>query len=642
MLPLTWHTVRVSTLLQELNPQQQLAVTTIEGPVLILAGAGSGKTKALTHRFAYLMQEHGVSPLQMLCVTFTNKAANEMRIRVSRLLGGDDAPGRFPWLGTFHSVCGRILRRELDTTGLGITSRFVIFDESDSLAAVKRAMTELNLDQKQFNPRAILGQIGGAKNEMVTPEEYARFATGFFQQVVHKVYVRYQELLKAGNALDFDDILLTTIKLFDQNPEVLKAYQERFRYIMVDEYQDTNKAQYRLVKILAAAHRNLFVIGDDWQSVYSWRGADFRNILDFHKDYPEAVTIKLEQNYRSTQNILDAAQAVITINKERSDKKLWTDGPTGTPVTVVECLNEKDEGEFIIREVQGLVRAGDYTGVRSLDDCVILYRTNAQSRLLEETLIRVGIPYRIVGGVRFYERKEIKDLVCYLRLLHNPLDWVSLERVMNVPARGIGTKTVAGLREVNLEDRLSLPPKVQKFFSMIDELRTKVVTLKPDALLESVIAATDYRTYIKDGSIEGEGRWENILELIGAASRCENLEEFLEGVALVQELDDTQSTKGEHRYEGMLTLMTLHAAKGLEFPVVFIAGMEEGIFPHNRALEDKQQMEEERRLAYVGMTRAMKRLYLLYAFERRLYGLLQVNPPSRFVAEIPEELREKI
>lgn len=642
LLPLTWHTVEVSTLLQDLNEQQQLAVTTTNGPVLILAGAGSGKTKALTHRFAYLMQEQGVSPLQMLCVTFTNKAANEMRIRVARLLGGDDAPGRFPWLGTFHSVCGRILRRELDLAGMGISSRFVIFDEGDSLSAVKRAMTELNLDQKQFNPRAILGQIGGAKNEMLSPQEYAKFATGFFQQVVHKVYVRYQELLKAGNALDFDDILLTTIRLFDQNPEILRKYQERFRYIMVDEYQDTNKAQYRLVKILAAAHRNLFVIGDDWQSVYSWRGADFRNILDFHKDYPEAVTIKLEQNYRSTQNILDAAQAVITKNQDRSDKKLWTDGPTGTPVTIVECLNEKDEGEFIIREIQGLVRAGDYTGVRSLDDCVILYRTNAQSRLLEETLIRVGIPYRIVGGVRFYERKEIKDIICYLRLLHNPLDWVALERVINVPARGIGSKTIASLRELNLEDRGSLPPKVQTFFSMIDGLRSKTASLKPDILLEDVIAVTGYRDYIKDGTIEGESRWENILELVGAASRAPDLETFLEEVALVQELDDTQSTKGENRYEGMITLMTLHAAKGLEFPVVFMAGMEEGIFPHNRALEDKQQMEEERRLAYVGMTRAMKRLYLLYAFERRLYGLLQANPPSRFVAEIPEELREKI
>jgi DNA helicase-2/ATP-dependent DNA helicase PcrA len=632
----------MSQLLQDLNDQQQLAVTTTEGPVLILAGAGSGKTKALTHRFAYLMRERGVSPLQILCVTFTNKAASEMRHRVSHLLATDDAPGRFPWLGTFHSVCGRILRRELDTAALGVNSRFVIFDEGDSLMAVKRAMTELNLDQKQFNPRAILGQIGGAKNEMVSPQEYSRFATGFFQQVVHKVYVRYQELLKEGNALDFDDILLTTIELFDKNPAILKNYQERFRYIMVDEYQDTNKAQYRLIKILAASHRNLFVIGDDWQSVYSWRGADFRNILDFHKDYPEAVTIKLEQNYRSTQNILDAAQAVITLNKERSDKKLWTDGPTGTPVTVVECLNEKDEGEFIIREVQGLVRAGDYTGVRSLDDCVILYRTNAQSRLLEETLIRVGIPYRIVGGVKFYERREIKDLICYLRLLHNPSDWVSLERVINVPTRGIGSKTVVGLRELNLENRESLPPKVQKFFAIIDTLRLRVSTEKPDVLLESVIAAIDYRTYIKDGSIEGESRWENILELIGAAGRVANLEEFLEGVALVQELDDVASTKGEHRYEGMITLMTLHAAKGLEFPVVFMAGMEEGIFPHNRALEDKQQMEEERRLAYVGMTRAMKRLYLLYAFERRLYGLLQTNPPSRFVNEIPEELREKI
>lgn len=632
----------MTKLLETLNDQQKLAVLTKEGPVLILAGAGSGKTKALTHRFAYLL-EQGVSPLQILCVTFTNKAAKEMQERISRLIGSPVTPeaaiGRFPWLGTFHAVCVRILRRELNNTAMGLSSNFVIYDDGDMLTAVKRAMNELNIDQKQFNPRGILAQIGNAKNEMVNVTEYGQFAVGPFQQVVHRVYSRYQDLLKGANALDFDDILLKTIDVFKLYPDILAKYQERFRYIMVDEYQDTNKAQYLLVKMLAATHQNLFVIGDDWQSVYSWRGADFRNILDFHKDYPKATIIKLEQNYRSTQTILDAAQAVISKNVERSDKNLWTDGPSGSPVTVVECLNEKDEGEFIIREVQGLLRSGHFTGVNSLDDCVILYRTNAQSRLLEETLIRLNIPYRIVGGVRFYERKEIKDVLAYLRLIHNPLDWVCLERVINVPTRGIGAKTIASLREIDLNKRELLPPKVAAFFDIIDQLRLRATsTSNIGALIEEIMALTGYRDFVKDGSIEGESRFENLQELVGAASRSTSLEEFLEDVALVQDPDDGKTTG----IEGSLTLMTLHAAKGLEFPVVFMAGMEEGIFPHTRAFEDKQQMEEERRLAYVGMTRAMKRLYLLYAFERRLYGLLQMNPPSRFIAEIPEDLVTKI
>ena len=628
-------------LLEGLNEQQALAVTTTEGPVLILAGAGSGKTKALTHRFAYLIQEKGVSPLELLCVTFTNKAAAEMRDRVFRLLhmttGGQSqwsSAQRLPWLGTFHAVCSRILRRELDQSMLGRTSQFAIYDDGDMLSAVKRAMQELNIDQKQTNPRAVLSQISGAKNELVDAAEYGKFAVGYFQQIVHKVYVRYEELLRQANALDFDDILLFTLRLFKKHPELLAQYQQRFRYIMVDEYQDTNKAQYLLIKQLAAKSRNLFVIGDDWQSVYSWRGADFRNILDFHNDYPEATIIKLEQNYRSTQTILDAAQAVIYRNEQRSDKKLWTAGPEGTPITVVECLNEKDEGEFIAREVKGLIRSADFTGIRSYADCVVLYRTNAQSRLLEETFIRLSIPYRIVGGVRFYERKEVKDVLGYLRLIQNPTDWVSLERVINVPTRGIGAKTIISLRGMASEDA---PAKVQAFYRMMDELRTLSLTQTPAALLETVIGRTGYREFVKDGTIEGESRWENLLELIGAAGRFETLGEFLESVSLVQDTD--QLTEDG---DGVLTLMTLHAAKGLEFPVVFLAGMEEGIFPHNRALEDKQQMEEERRLAYVGMTRAMKRLYLLYAFERRLYGLLQSNPPSRFVSEIPEELLERI
>ena len=629
-----------AVLLSSLNPPQQEAVTTTKGPVLILAGAGSGKTKALTHRFAYLLKEEKESPLGILCVTFTNKAAREMQNRIARLLGSPEEGFRLPWLGTFHSVCVRILRRELDRSALGYSSRFVIFDDGDMQAAVKRAMNDLNLDQKQYNPRGVHSQISGAKNELVSAEEYGRFAMGPFQQAVHSVYVRYQALLKAANALDFDDILLKTLELFEKHPEILADYQERFRYIMVDEYQDTNKAQYKLVKLLAAKHRNLFVIGDDWQSVYSWRGADFRNILDFHKDYPDATVIKLEQNYRSTQTILDAAQAVITQNEERSEKVLWTDGPAGSPIMVVECLNERDEGEFIIREVQGLLRSSSFTGLHSYDDFVILYRTNAQSRLLEETLIRYNIPYRIVGGVQFYERKEVKDILAYLRLIANPQDWVSVERVINVPTRGVGAKAVQGLRERGLHAPYDdLPPKVAYFFTMMEEIRQRSDGKTVDELVELILGRTGYREYIQDGSLEGEARWENIQELIGASHGVTNLDDFLESVALVQDAEQANDRPGP---EGWITLMTIHAAKGLEFPVVFIAGMEEGIFPHTRALAEKKEMEEERRLAYVGMTRAKDRLYLMYAFERRLYGLLQMNPPSRFIHEVPEELIQKI
>jgi DNA helicase-2/ATP-dependent DNA helicase PcrA len=456
--------------------------------------------------------------------------------------------------------------------------------------------------------------------------------------VVHQVYQRYQDLLKSANALDFDDILLKTLAVFEQYPEILEQYQERFRYIMVDEYQDTNKAQYKLVKLLAAKHRNLFVIGDDWQSVYSWRGADFRNILDFHKDYPDATIIKLEQNYRSTQTILDAAQAVINQNEERSDKTLWTNGPSGSPVMVVSCLNEKDEGEFILREIQGLIKSSAFTGLHSYDDFVILYRTNAQSRLLEETIIRYNIPYRVVGGVQFYERKEVKDILAYMRLIANPQDWVSVERVINVPARGIGPKAVSGVRERGHHAPYDdLAPKVAGFFTMMEDMRRKADGLSVDQVIELIVGVTGYRDFLKDGSLEGEARWENIQELIGAALSLTNLDEFLENVALVQGAE-----KEVDSLQGSLTLMTMHAAKGLEFPVVFVAGMEEGIFPHSRALADKKEMEEERRLAYVAMTRAKDRLYLLHSFERRLYGLLQMNPVSRFIGEVPEELTQNI
>jgi DNA helicase-2/ATP-dependent DNA helicase PcrA len=626
-----------SKLLKGLNTEQQRAVTTTEGPVLILAGAGSGKTKALTHRFAYLLEQRLARPEEILCVTFTNKAAREMQERVARLAGSGSIS--YPWLGTFHRICVKLLRRELDRSGIGYTGSFTIYDEGDSLVAVRRAMDALSFDQKRWSPKAVRSHISGAKNEMLSPEGYKRYAFSSFEVVVSQVYEQYQKMLKAANALDFDDILGVTISLFTEQPEVLTRYQERFRYLMVDEYQDTNKVQYELIRLLAAKHRNLFVIGDDWQSVYSWRGANFRTILDFQRDYSEAEVIKLEQNYRSTQTILDAAQAVIAMNQERSDKRLWTDGPTGVPVTVVRCLNERDEGEFIVREALALVRS-HMADTESLSDCVILYRTNAQSRLLEETLVRLGVPYRMVGGVGFYERKEVKDLIAYLKVIANPQDTVSIERIINVPARGIGPKTAAPviLQPELLQNPAVLTAKVRPFA----ELLMRWVGLhadgaSPESLLRSVVAQIGYEAHLRDGSVEGEARWENVLELFGAAARCETVENFLEDVALVQDTD-----QAEREGEGAITLMTLHAAKGLEFPVVFMTGLEEGVFPHSRSLEDPQGLEEERRLAYVGMTRAMRRLYLLYAFERRLYGLLQVNPPSRFLGEIPGHLVQEL
>lgn len=635
-------------ILGSLNPAQREAVLAVKGPVLILAGAGSGKTKTLTHRLAYLLKEGLADPTEVLCLTFTNKAAGEMRQRVETLLSKlGERSIRLPWLGTFHSLSSKLLRLELDQAFLGWDSKFVIYDEADTLTAVKRAMVDLNLDQKQFVPRAIRGQISDAKNQLVGPEEYERYAVGHFSQVVSLVYQRYASLLKSANALDFDDLLLLVLRLFKDRPEVLQKYRERFKYILVDEYQDTNLPQYQLVRLLAEPKRNLFVIGDDWQSIYSWRGANFRNILDFQKDYKEAQVFKLEQNYRSTGRILEAAQAVIVRNQDRSDKKLWTEGPIGPPITLVGCLNEKDEAEFVVREILGLVQSGAGGGmlndVNSLSECVILYRTNAQSRALEELLVKYALPYQIVGGVRFYERKEIKDILAYLRLIVNPKDKVSLERVINLPARGIGAKTVKEVLSLGLESVEVWPEKARAFMALMADLRAKAEQLKSvSEVIDLVVKRIEFGRYLQDGSIEGEARFENVQELISAAMGKEDLNSFLEEVALLQDIDESFTGGTAGKYDGRLTLMTLHAAKGLEFPVVFIVGMEEGVLPHTRALTEKDQLEEERRLVYVGMTRAMYRLYLVYAYERRLFGLLQTNPPSRFISEIPVELIEKI
>ena len=615
-------------ILEGLNPKQVEAVTTTNGPVLILAGAGSGKTKALTHRVAYLIQSIKVSPYNILVVTFTNKASEEMIGRINKLLGqkrkilNEKIPRLLPWAGTFHSICAKILRKEIEV--LGFRRSFLIYDEEDSLSAIKHAMDSLEIDKKQYNPKAVKNFISGAKNELISASQYKKYAQGYFGEIVQKVYETYQKDLKTANALDFDDLLMKTVELFQKYPEVLRRWQTLFKYILVDEYQDTNHSQYMLIKLLAQKHKNLFVIGDDFQAIYGFRGANFRNILDFEKDYPKAKIIKMEQNYRSTKNILNAASKVIEKNILRSEKSLWTKNEDGLPATLFEAQNEIMEAEFIIDEIDALRHIGNY------NDFVILYRTNAQSRIFEEVLMQNKLPYRLIGALRFYERKEIKDILAYLKLIANMDDRVSLKRIINVPPRGIGAKSQIP------NDKYQTNPKVQKFNEMIEDFRKVAKTSKLPELIDVVAQKTGYRDFILDGTEEGEMRWENIEELKSVAQKSASLEEFLENVALVADIDSYD------RATDAITLMTLHNAKGLEFPVVFMVGMEEGLFPHARSLFEPSQLEEERRLCYVGMTRAEKRLYLTYASARMIYGTTQVNQPSRFLSDIPPELTERI
>jgi DNA helicase-2/ATP-dependent DNA helicase PcrA len=636
----------VHPLLSELNDQQRVAAQTTDGPVLILAGAGSGKTKALTHRVAYLVAEKHVRPLNILAVTFTNKAAGEMRARVLKLLKLDpNNRSYFPFIGTFHSVCLRLLRRE--ATEVGLPSNFLIFDSGDSQSAIKKAMRDLRLDDKKLTPNLIHNLISSAKNELIGPEKYQHLASGQAGAAAAKVYPLYQKLLADAGALDFDDLIYRTVEMFRDHPDILKKYQQQFAYIMVDEYQDTNHAQYQIAKLLAAGHRNICVVGDDWQSIYSWRGANFQNILDFEKDYPEATVIKLEQNYRSTKRILDAAHAVITKNRVRSDKKLWTEAGDGAGISIVNVYNEIQESEWVVRQIRDL----KISEKRELYDFAVLYRTNAQSRSLEEGFLRAGVPYKIVGGTRFYERKEIKDALAYLRFVYQPDDTVSFARIINLPPRGLGDVSLARLdawRQPNLTileaarqaDRCpGLQPKAaaafQAFAVLVDSLRAEATKLPVGPLLSLVLKRSGYLTYLDDGSIPAADRLENVKELLSVAETYNELtlEAFLEEIALISDIDNySESTDA-------VTLMTLHAAKGLEFPVVFITGVEEGIFPHSRALFDQDQMEEERRLCYVGFTRAKERLFLLYANSRLLYGSTNHNPPSRFLIDIPPELQ---
>ncbi len=635
-------------LLENLNPEQKRAVETTDGPLLIQAGAGSGKTMVLTHRIAHIISSHLATPFNILAVTFTNKAAKEMRQRVWKLMNdgtNSEAPRSFmPYMGTFHSICVRLLRQ--DGEHIGLPRTFVIFDESDRQTAIKRASKQLNIDEKAFPARVLGGLISSAKNEMVGPTAYAGSASSPAQLAAAQVYPVYEKTLKDAGGLDFDDLISKTVRMLTSHEAIRKKWQTQFKYVMIDEYQDTNTAQYKLVKLLTGPHNNIAVVGDDWQSIYSWRGADFRNILNFEKDYKDCTVIKLEQNYRSTKHILDAAHAIITKNQQRSSKELWTAITGGQPVQITQVHGEREEGEAIVRRI----RNGVDSGLRDYKDYAVLYRTNAQSRSVEEAFIHYGIPYRIVGGQRFYDRKEIKDLMAYLRLIYQPEDRVSFERIVNVPTRGIGAKSVEGFlswqasQGLGLESALTqaancdaITPRARKSLvelgDVIVSLRTVMGEATVSGLIDSLIRRIDYMAYLNDGSTQGESRQENVKELLSVAQEYQDLGlgGFLEEVALVSDLDNVEFGNNA------VTLMTLHSAKGLEFPVVFMVGMEESIFPHSRALYDQSEMEEERRLCYVGMTRAQQELHLIYATSRVLYGSVQHNPPSRFLSEIDGE-----
>src|SRR6478736_1628297 len=653
---------REEEIVRALNPEQARAVTTTEGPLLILAGAGSGKTRVLAHRIAYLVSVKDVAPWRILAVTFTNRAAAELRERIISLVGEG---GRDVVAGTFHSLAARVIRADGEAIGIG--RRFVIYDTDDQQALMKQILREEDMPLTgEFRPSAVLGAISRAKNEMLDPTFLAENAANHRERTIARLATRYQERLRKANALDFDDLLLEAVRLFDEAPDVLAKYQEKWRYLHVDEYQDTNRAQYLWVKALAARHRNLCVVGDDDQSIYSWRGADIRNILDFERDWPDATVVKLEQNYRSTQLILDAAHAVVSRNTARKDKKLWTENEGGIRIQRFEAYNEEEEAEWVARQVEGMVGGRGTTLTRRADDdearfrardIAVMYRMNAQSRAIEESFLRYGIRYQLVGGTRFYSRREVKDALAYLRVLRSDTDSAAFERIINVPARAIGEKTIEVLRAAAARpagttwgaieaaaagDLPGLAPRTRnalsEFAVFVRRLRSRVGTLSLPELLDDALGASGYRAMLADGSEDGEERWANLLELRAVTTRYDDL---APDDALDRLLEETALVADQDSYEGdadAVTLITLHAAKGLEFPVVFIAGLEEGLFPHSRALDDEKELEEERRLAYVGMTRAMRRLYLSHAWRRATWGMGQVSMPSRFLLEIPAEL----
>ncbi|MGX6438554.1 DNA helicase PcrA [Bacillus velezensis] len=643
-------------LLSGLNPVQQEAVKTTDGPLLLMAGAGSGKTRVLTHRIAYLMAEKHVAPWNILAITFTNKAAREMKERVESILG----PGADEiWISTFHSMCVRILRRDIDR--IGINRNFSILDTADQLSVIKGILKERNIDPKKFDPRSILGSISSAKNELIEPEEFAKTAGGYYDQVTSDVYTDYQKKLLKNQSLDFDDLIMTTIKLFERVPEVLEFYQRKFQYIHVDEYQDTNRAQYLLVKQLAARLENICVVGDSDQSIYRWRGADIANILSFEKDYPSANVILLEQNYRSTKRILQAANEVIKNNSNRKPKNLWTENDEGIKLSYYSGDNEFGEGQFVAGKIYELHSSGR----RKLSDIAILYRTNAQSRVIEETLLKSGLNYNIVGGTKFYDRKEIKDILAYLRLVSNPDDDISFTRIVNVPKRGVGATSLEKIASYAAMNGMSMFQAIKQvdfigvsakaanaldgFGAMIENLTNMQDYLSITELTEEILEKTEYREMLKaEKSIEAQSRLENIDEFLSVTKNFEQKSEdkslvaFLTDLALIADIDQLDQKEEEAGGKDAVTLMTLHAAKGLEFPVVFLMGMEEGVFPHSRSLMEEVEMEEERRLAYVGITRAEEELYLTNAKMRTLFGRTNMNPESRFIREIPGDLLENL
>ena len=658
----------LSPLLEALNPAQRKAVTLTEGPVLVIAGPGSGKTRVLTHRVAYLLRECGVSAYNVMAVTFTNKAARVMKDRLAELVG---RRGDYLTIGTFHAICARILRREAPRWGM--ERSFAIFDSDDQVTVVKQALKDLNLDEKLYPPRTVLHAISRAKDELIEPHDYN--PPTYWHEAVSRIYRRYQEILAANTALDFDDLIMTTVRLLREHADVRQAYQERYVHVLVDEFQDTNTAQYELVKLWAGRHRNLFAVGDPDQSIYGWRGANIRNIHHFTRDFPDTQTVLLEQNYRSTQLILDAAHCVISRNPDRPDKRLRATHREQIPLVVYEAYDEEEEAEYVVREIQRLVAQG----VTRAGECAVMYRTNAQSRVLEDVFVRRNMPYKLVGATRFYERREVKDVLAYLRLLHNPYDDISLRRVINVPPRRIGARAIATLEEraarlgVPMYTALQLleterdiegePDKaldvafgttVRRALLDFLHLFDGLVAAKSDhtllQLLDLVLERTGYAAYVRDGTEEGEERWANIMELRSVAQEFSsvplaeepaadeasatelNLTALLEEIALVSDVDDLDEGTDA------TTLLTLHSAKGLEFDTVFIVGMEEGVLPHSRSLEEPAGMEEERRLCYVGITRAKRRLYLTHTFRRTLYGSHSVTEPSRFLKDIPEAL----
>jgi DNA helicase II / ATP-dependent DNA helicase PcrA len=639
--------------MERMNPEQRRAVEAVDGPLLIMAGAGSGKTRVLTHRIAYLMSSRKVAPWSILAITFTNKAAREMQERVAKLVGPTASD---IWVSTFHSMCVRILRRDIER--IGYTSNFTILDSTDQLSVVRNCMKELNMDTKKFEPKAVQAAISGAKNELITPERYEEKIGDYFQGIVAKVYKLYQKKLRSNNSLDFDDIIMKTTELFRDVPEVLEHYQLKFRYIHVDEYQDTNRAQYMLCRMLADKHHNICVVGDSDQSIYRWRGADISNILNFEKDYPEAKLVMLERNYRSTSMILNAANGVIGNNTGRKPKKLWTDKNEGQKVQCYQADSEHDEGYFIAGRIRQHVETG-----RRYADHAILYRTNAQSRVIEEILIKSDIPYQIVGGIKFYDRKEIKDILGYLKLISNPNDDLSLTRIINVPKRGIGDTTVdklsdlAGARGVSIFalleelDTLEFNSRTKNalydFYELIRNLYSMVDYLSVTELTEKMLEVTEYRAELqRENTLESKSRLENIDEFLSVTMEFEKRNEdkslvsFLTDLALIADID-SMNDDPEAKASGVV-LMTMHSAKGLEFPVVFIIGMEEGVFPHSRSLMDNEEMEEERRLAYVGITRAEEELFVTCARSRTLFGRQSMNAPSRFLQEIPSDVMEVI